>query len=189
MSTQTYYTAISRQPEHEYDVTHTRTQTLGQSSVCVLTQDSHLSTSNHQNCPLMKDYKNLFNKPKIRNQRQYCWNVSAVQKSNRPASPWNNGCTLHKTTPDSKVHRVNMGPTWVLSVPDGPHVSPMNLAIWDCSIECFTTALTFHDFAATKEDSSLPSPILSEPLPTVNHVHPFPLMAGYIENVLTFCTP
>ena len=29
--------------------------------------------------------------------------------------------------PDSKVHRANMGPTWVLSAPDGPHVGPMNL--------------------------------------------------------------
>ena len=31
--------------------------------------------------------------------------------------------------PDSKVHGANMGPTWVLSTPDGPHVGPMNLAI------------------------------------------------------------
>ena len=31
--------------------------------------------------------------------------------------------------PDSKAHEANMGPTWVLSAPDGPHVSPMNLAI------------------------------------------------------------
>ena len=31
--------------------------------------------------------------------------------------------------PDSKVHVANMGPTWVLSDPDGPHVGPMNLAI------------------------------------------------------------
>ena len=30
--------------------------------------------------------------------------------------------------PDSKVHGVNMGPTWVLSASDGPHVGPMNLA-------------------------------------------------------------
>ena len=30
---------------------------------------------------------------------------------------------------DSKIHGANMGPTWVLSVPDGPHVGPMNLAI------------------------------------------------------------
>ena len=31
--------------------------------------------------------------------------------------------------PDSKAHGANMGPTWVLSAPDGPHVGPMNLAI------------------------------------------------------------
>ena len=34
-------------------------------------------------------------------------------------------------TPDSKINGANMGSTWVLSVPDGPHVGPMNLAIWD----------------------------------------------------------
>ena len=33
--------------------------------------------------------------------------------------------------PDSKVHGANMGPIWVLSTPDGPHVGPMNLAIRD----------------------------------------------------------
>ena len=32
--------------------------------------------------------------------------------------------------PDSKVHWANMRPTWVLSAPHGPHVGPMNLAIW-----------------------------------------------------------
>ena len=31
--------------------------------------------------------------------------------------------------PDSKVHGANMGPIWVLSAPDGPHVGPMNFAI------------------------------------------------------------
>ena len=31
--------------------------------------------------------------------------------------------------PDNKVHGTNMGPTWALSAPDGPHVGPMNLAI------------------------------------------------------------
>ena len=31
--------------------------------------------------------------------------------------------------PDSKVHGANMGPTWVLSAPDGPHVGLMNIAI------------------------------------------------------------
>ena len=32
--------------------------------------------------------------------------------------------------PDSNVHGANMGPTWLLSSPGGPHVDPMNLAIW-----------------------------------------------------------
>ena len=31
--------------------------------------------------------------------------------------------------PDSKIHAANMGPTWVLSAPDGPHIGPMNLFI------------------------------------------------------------
>ena len=31
--------------------------------------------------------------------------------------------------PDSRVNGANMGPTWVLSAPDGPHIGPMNLAI------------------------------------------------------------
>ena len=39
---------------------------------------------------------------------------------------------LH-TIPDSKVHGANMGPTWVLSAPGGPHVGPMNFAIWASS--------------------------------------------------------
>ena len=32
---------------------------------------------------------------------------------------------------DSKIHGANMGPTWVLSATDGPHVGPTNLAIRD----------------------------------------------------------
>ena len=36
--------------------------------------------------------------------------------------------------PDSKVHEANMGPTWVLSAPDGPHVGPINLAIGVASV-------------------------------------------------------
>ena len=39
-----------------------------------------------------------------------------------------NGLTMIDI-PDSKVHGTNMGPTWVLSAPDGPHVGPMNLII------------------------------------------------------------
>ena len=36
---------------------------------------------------------------------------------------------IDDNVPDNKVHEANMGPTWVLSDPDGPHVGPMNLAI------------------------------------------------------------
>ena len=31
--------------------------------------------------------------------------------------------------PDSKVHGANMGSTWVLSAPGGPHVGPINFAV------------------------------------------------------------
>ena len=32
--------------------------------------------------------------------------------------------------PDSKVHWANMGPIWGRQDPGGPHVGPMNFAIW-----------------------------------------------------------
>ena len=32
--------------------------------------------------------------------------------------------------PDSKVQGATMGPTWVLSAPDGPHGGPINLAVY-----------------------------------------------------------
>ena len=41
--------------------------------------------------------------------------------------------------PDSKIHGANMGSTWVLSAPDGPHVDPMNLAIGVCLISFWGT--------------------------------------------------
>ena len=44
--------------------------------------------------------------------------------------------------PDSKVHGDNMGSTWVLSAPDGPHVGPMNLAIRDDSSIALNPVLT-----------------------------------------------
>ena len=33
--------------------------------------------------------------------------------------------------PDSKVHGANMGPIWGRQDPGGPHIGPMNFAIWD----------------------------------------------------------
>ena len=35
--------------------------------------------------------------------------------------------------PDSKVHGANKGPNWGRQDPGGPHVGPMNLAIWELS--------------------------------------------------------
>ena len=52
--------------------------------------------------------------------------------------------------PDSKVHGTNMGPTWVLSAPDGPHVGLMNLAIrevfWMRTTK-FTQTLTWYSIS------------------------------------------
>ena len=35
------------------------------------------------------------------------------------------------TSPDGKVHGANMGSIWGRQDPGGPHVGPMNIAIWD----------------------------------------------------------
>ena len=37
---------------------------------------------------------------------------------------------LYYVYPDSKVHGVNMGPIWGRRDPGGPHVGPINFAIW-----------------------------------------------------------
>ena len=39
-------------------------------------------------------------------------------------------CLNHYCVPDSKVHGANMGPIWGRQDPGGPHVGPMNIAIW-----------------------------------------------------------
>ena len=46
-----------------------------------------------------------------------------------PAIPTAFSC--YDAIPDNKDHEDNMGPTWILSAPGGPHISPMNLAIRD----------------------------------------------------------
>ena len=46
--------------------------------------------------------------------------------------------------PDNKVHGANMGPTWFLSAPRGPHVGPMNLAIRDTMDAPFLVAIGNH---------------------------------------------
>ena len=40
-----------------------------------------------------------------------------------------------QSSPDSKVHGANMGPIWGRRDPGGPHVGPMNFAIWVFKIQ------------------------------------------------------
>ena len=47
----------------------------------------------------------------------------------------------HHLTPDSKVHGDNMGPIWGRQDPGGPHVGPMNFAIWDNKMGKISTHL------------------------------------------------
>ena len=44
------------------------------------------------------------------------------------APPWNHVIIVN---PDSKVYGANMGPIWGRQDPGGPHVGPMNFAIWE----------------------------------------------------------
>ena len=46
------------------------------------------------------------------------------------------------STPESKVHGANMGPIWGRQDPGGPHVGPMNFAVWDL-IEVFVTNVDY----------------------------------------------
>ena len=41
---------------------------------------------------------------------------------------------MSERLPDSKFHGANMGSTWGRQDPDGPHVGPMDFAIWTVSI-------------------------------------------------------
>ena len=72
--------------------------------------------------------------------------------------------------PDSKVQGAKMGPTWVLSAPDGPHVGPMNLAIRD--IMCQQTS---HCYAAV-------SPLTFKSYGNDNTHY----MQNFISNIISF---
>ena len=37
---------------------------------------------------------------------------------------------IARINPNSKVHGANMGPIWGRHDPNGPHVGPMNFAVW-----------------------------------------------------------
>ena len=47
--------------------------------------------------------------------------------------------------PDSKVHGANMGPIWVRQDPAGPHIVPMNFAIWGVLLKRIQTKSMKYD--------------------------------------------
>ena len=83
---------------------------------------------------------------------------------------------MYTIAPDSKVHGANMGPTWVLSVPAGPHVGPMNLAIRDSMKRTIMTrsqySLSLHNLLSLsiKLSSFIRDNHASKVLVTINHV-------------------
>ena len=57
-----------------------------------------------------------------------------IESSNNNRAPSTSGDWPNTDLADSKVHEANMGTTWVLLAPDGPHVGPTNLAIRGLSV-------------------------------------------------------
>ena len=63
---------------------------------------------------------------------------------------------IQVNNPDSKVHGSIMGPNWVLSALDGPHVGPMNFPIKECTrrhVHCLShilisDCLNYHDYSS-----------------------------------------
>ena len=61
-----------------------------------------------------------------------CTGICRLQMAHSlPIYPSHRFILTRQTISDSKLHGANMGPTWVLSARDGPHVGPRNLAIRD----------------------------------------------------------
>ena len=56
------------------------------------------------------------------------WKRIVLDNSGEMRARWLSS-VIKNNVPDSKVHGTNIGPKWVLSAPDGPHVGPMKLAI------------------------------------------------------------
>ena len=54
------------------------------------------------------------------------------------------------SNPDSKVHGANMGPTWGGQDPGGPHVGPMNFAMWKLGYYFTYNVIIFNKKSRTK---------------------------------------
>ena len=90
---------------------------------------------------------------------------------------------LFAKLPDSKVHGANMGPTWFLSDPDGPHVRPMNLVIkLMCSASVVVLCFTYNAYSWWCQDME----DLSLLLALCEKIHWWPLDSPQRE-LLTWC--
>ena len=75
--------------------------------------------------------------------------------------------TWLRNTPDSKVHGAIVGPIWGQQDPGGPHVGPINFAIWDTSLTgalqagIFTTFHNYIEIDLMSKRRTVCNPILS----------------------------
>ena len=55
--------------------------------------------------------------------------------------------------PDSKVHGANMGPIWGRQDPGGPHVGPMNFAIWEAMPQIYHDRCSIGEYTLLRNSS------------------------------------
>ena len=78
-------------------------------------------------------------------QKIFCWQLHFNGKFTLLHAITNHQITIFyvfHNNPDSKVHGANMGAIWGRQDPGGPHVGPMNFAIWEHS--CCAMCKCFH---------------------------------------------
>ena len=90
----------------------------------ILLSTWNIWTRNNNNCVQWVTWASWrFNSRRIRNICYTACSRDLANKQRKTKAP--------QHSPDSKVHGANMGPTWLPSAPDGPHVGPMNCTIWE----------------------------------------------------------
>ena len=108
-------------------------------------------------CYLLCSPENICNHREVNvtHKRRWAWRSPSLVRTSHTClhcTATASHCTsgdLKVMTPDSKIHGANMGPIWVLSAPDGPHVGPMNFTILDV-IERFSQRLEIHKWTRSR---------------------------------------
>ena len=105
------------------NILYCNTPDLSQSAYIIMMVSDILTPNKCQSIP---SNHNGFSKTHISHSTWYEYCMMAIQQA-----MFERAGEANSPIPDSKVHGANMGPTWVLSAPDGPHVGPTNFAIRD----------------------------------------------------------